>query len=149
MFSHIIICLSAFISDHDARLFELAIWEHGWASYYMTAGDTAADQGCTAVVYSAEADLTYPTYMFYDGERDEVTGVRRTLSYERASDLLTAWTARRPQLTDLVLQHAEAMGPELLNTLELAAEVDGLCSDDCTGDGASDIMDLLAEEGVL
>lgn len=148
MFSHIIICLSAFISEPDARLFERAIWEHGFASYYMTHADTAEEQNCTAVIYSAEQDMTQPTYMFYDGEVSEWTGKRRTLTYDRANDLLTAWTAWRPHLTDLVLANSEHMGADLFDTLQLAAEVDGLCSDDCN-DGASDILDRLAEEGAL
>jgi hypothetical protein len=150
LFSSIIICLSAFIPEHDAKLFERAIWERGYASYYMTHSDNAADQNCTDVIYSAEGDLTYPAYMFYDGEVNEDTGVRPVLTQARASDLLLAWTAyQRPAtLTDLVLEHASYMGAELLDTLTLSAEVDGLCSNGCD-DGVSNVLDALAEEGVL
>jgi hypothetical protein len=140
LFSAIIICLSAFIPEHDARLFERAIWERGYASYYMTHADSAADQGCTAVIHQADVTASYPDGMLYTGR----------LTQARASDLLIAWTAyQRPAtLTDMVLEHASYMGPELLDTLTLSAEVDGLCESGCD-DGVSNVLDALAEQGVL
>jgi hypothetical protein len=92
MLPAIVICISAFVTDPDARVLAQATHARGWSSYHMLHTDSS--DGCTAVVYSAEADQAYSTHMFFDGEVHEDTGKRRRLTRKRAADLLTAWTAQ-------------------------------------------------------
>jgi hypothetical protein len=83
-----LICLSAFVSDASANVFEGVAHERGHATYHATS-DAQLGAQCDVIVWQAEGDLATSRHIWFDGETS-------TVSVFRAERLVRAWEGLRP-----------------------------------------------------
>jgi hypothetical protein len=82
-----LICISVFVSDASANVFEGVARERGYAIFHATS-DVQLGAQCDVIVWQAEGDLATPRHIWFDGETS-------TVSVFRASRLVSAWEAMR------------------------------------------------------
>jgi hypothetical protein len=78
-----LICISAFVSDASANVFEGVAHERGHATYHAT-GDAQLGAQCDVIIWQAEGDLATLRHIWFDGETS-------TVSVFRAERLILAW----------------------------------------------------------
>lgn len=118
----ILICISGWLSEPDAAMFERAAHDRGYATYFALRGESLEGQDCDATIVRSDDDTTRPRRIGFDDRNARRDYTRRTITQARAYDIMLAWG-----------QYERAIVAEKATGLGFVA------------DGYSDAYDFLAE----
>lgn len=87
IFVNLLLCISAYVPQHDARVFGAAANARGYDVF------VGWSEGCAATLHASDSDWATTRLLGYnDGTLDG--GCPAALTPERAADIITAWEAR-------------------------------------------------------